>query len=228
MPINVFGTNYYLHDNVNEIDRSLILKKAYLRNFFNNRLSNFDEDTDMKNHFRNKNFPDRISIREPASNLYVDKKFNDPSIVKNTAQVDFHVRNLDNIRFVEINSMPALGEPLTAKFYVDQVVSNRVEEPTLVRIKQDKNFNNPNLTNINGITLKTQADDNQDITKSYADQFHQENEQARRNLVIDFHNDSSNLVKKSNREKIFNDYKLMNLNIVTVNRNPTWDNGLLI
>ena len=50
-----------------------------------------------------------------------------------------------------MNSMPAVGEPLTAKFYVDQVVSNRVEDPTLVRMKQDKNFNNPNLTNIKSI-----------------------------------------------------------------------------
>ena len=36
----------------------------------------------MKNRFRIKKLPDPISIREPVSKNYVDKKFNDPSIIK--------------------------------------------------------------------------------------------------------------------------------------------------
>ena len=71
--------------------------------------------------------------------------------------------------------MPAVGEHLTAKYYVDQAVSNSVSEPTLVRNIQQKVFNNFSLTKINSNTLNTQAiHDNQVITKSYVDQFHQE------------------------------------------------------
>ena len=39
---------------------------------------------------------------------YVDEKFNDPSKMKNTAHVDFSDKNLDNVRFVKVNSMPAV------------------------------------------------------------------------------------------------------------------------
>ena len=77
--------------------------------------------------------------------------------------------------------MPAVGEHLTAKHYVDQAISNSLDEPILVGNNQDNDFNNCNLTNINSITLNTQAvNDNQFITKCYVDQFHQENERSRR------------------------------------------------
>ena len=85
-------------------------------------------------------------------------------------------------------------------------------------------FGNYNLTNINSITLNKQAENhNQVITKSYVDQFHQENERSRRDLVIDFYNESSDLVK-NNRDNDFNDNKLTNLDSIQVNRNPTLDN----
>ena len=50
----------------------------------------------------------------------VDNKFNDPSIIKNTAYVNFTDKNLDNVRFVKINSLPAVREHLTPKFFVEQ------------------------------------------------------------------------------------------------------------
>ena len=44
-----------------------------------------------------------------------------------------------------------------------------------------------NLTNMNSITLDTQAvKDNQIVTKAYVDQFHQENEQSRKDLDIKY------------------------------------------
>ena len=46
-------------------------------------------------------------------------------MIKNTAHVDFNDKNLDNVRFVKVNSMPAVGEHLTAKHYVD----NAIDEP---------------------------------------------------------------------------------------------------
>ena len=51
------------------------------------------------------------------------RNLNGPSIIKNTAHVDFNDQNLDDVRFVKVNSMPAVREHLTPKFYVDQVIS---------------------------------------------------------------------------------------------------------
>ena len=83
---------------------------------------------------------------------------------------------------------------MTAKLYVDNAA---VDEESLVRNNQENDFNNYNLTNINSITLNTQAvNDNQVITKAYVDQFHQENELYRRDLGIDFHDESNDSVKK--------------------------------
>ena len=97
--------------------------------------------------------------------------------------------------------MPAVGEHLTAKYYVDNGSYNSVDAPTMVRKNQDKDFNIYNLTNTNSNTLKTQAVNyNQVITKSYVDPFHQENERSRLDLGIYFFNDSSDLVKKEPKQ----------------------------
>ena len=41
----------------------------------------FQEDIDLQNQFRNKNLPDPFSTRKAVSKSYVDKKFNNPSII---------------------------------------------------------------------------------------------------------------------------------------------------
>ena len=130
MPINVFGNSS--DDNNKKIDTSLFVQKPYLRT--NYIESNIEEDIDLKNQYRIKNLPDPLSIREAASKNYVDNLFNDPSIIKNTAHVDFNDKNLDNVRFVKVNSMPAVGEHLTAKYYVDNAISNSVDESSLLRL----------------------------------------------------------------------------------------------
>ena len=79
MPINVFG-NSNSNDNGNKIDTSLFVQKAYLRT--NYVQSNIEEDIDLKNQYRIKILPDPISRREACSKNYVDKLFNDPSILK--------------------------------------------------------------------------------------------------------------------------------------------------
>ena len=97
-------------------------------------------------------------------------------MIKNTAPFDFNDKDLDNVRVVKMNSMPAVEEHLTADYYVDNAISNSVDEITFARINQDKDFSNYNLTKINSNTLKTQADtDNHVFTKAYGDQFYQEN-----------------------------------------------------
>ena len=105
------------------------------------------------------------------------------------------------------------------KNYVD----NSIDEVSLVRNNKDNDFGNYNLTNINTITLNTQAvNDTQVITKAYVDQFHQEKEISRRDLGIDFYNESSDLVK-NNQDNNLNDNKLTNINSITINNNPTND-----
>ena len=130
MPINVFANSSSSHDNGNKIDTSVFVQKPYLRT--NYIESNTEEDIDFKTPFTIINLPDPIGIGEAASKIYVDNRFNDPSIIRNTAHVDFNDKNLDNIIYVNVNSLPAVGEHLMAKYYVDNAISNEVDEPTLV------------------------------------------------------------------------------------------------
>ena len=77
---------------------------------------------------------------------------------------------------------------------------------------------------MNTITLNTQAvNDNQVITKAYVDKFHQENERSRRDLGIDFFNESSDIVK-NDQDNDLNDNKLTNKILITIDNNPTDDN----
>ena len=70
------------------------------------------------------------------------------------------------------------------------------DEISLVKNNQDNDFSKYNLTNINSITLNKQAENgNEVITKAYVDQLHQENERSRRDLGVDFYDESSDLVR---------------------------------
>ena len=57
---------------------------------------------------------------------------------------------------------------------------------------------------------------------AYVDQFHQENERSRRDLGIDFYNESNDIVKNI-QDNDLNDKKLTNLDSITINRNPSSD-----
>ena len=198
MPINVFGNSSNNSDN--KIDTSLFVQKPCLRN--SQLESNIEEDIDLKNQMRIQNLPDLFSIRDAASKNFVDSLFNDPSILKNKTHIDLNGRN-NNARFIQVNQLPRIDSHLTAKLYVD----NSVDEPSLVRNNQKNDFNTYNLTNISSITLNEQAErDIEVITKAYVDQFHQEKERSRRDLGIDFYNESSDLVK-DNQDNGFNDNK---------------------
>ena len=103
-------------------------------------------------------------------------------------------------------------------------VDNAIEELSIFRKNQDNDFGDYSLRNINRITLKKQAEnDNEVITKAYVDQFHQENERFRRDLGKDFYIEPSDLVK-NNRDNDFNDNKLTSIESIIVSRNPTSDN----
>ena len=217
MPKNVFG-NSNSNNSDNKIDTSLFVQKPYLRHNFIE--ANIEEDIDLKNQFRIKNIPDPINVREAVSKIYVDNFFNDPSIVKNNAHIDLNDRNITNARFIQVNQLPQIDNHLTAKVYVD----TQIDQQSIVRNNQDNNFGNYNLTNINSFTLNTQTvNDNQVVTKAYVDQFHQEKERSRRDLGIDFYNESNELVK-NNQDNDFNNNKLTNISSITINNNPTDDN----
>ena len=105
-----------------------------------------------------------------------------------------------------------------SKIYVDDA-RNEI-------FNQDINFNNYNSTNIDSITLNTQAvNDNHVITKAYEDQIHKDNERNRRDLGLLLYNEEVDLVK-NNQDNDFNDNILIILISVTVNRNPTLNNEL--
>ena len=72
---------------------------------------------------------------------------------------------------------------------------------------------------------KQAENDNEVITKAYVDQFHQENERSRRDVELDFYNESSELVKSIQDNDLY-DKKLTTLDSVTVNREPNSDNEL--
>ena len=159
----------------------------------------------MKNQFRIKNLRDPISIRDACSKKYVDTLFNNPSILKNTAHIDLNDRNIINARFIQVNQLPQIDSHLTPKLYVD----NTVDESSLVRNIQDNDFNNNNLTNIKSFSMNSQAVNDNQITKAYVDKFHQENGRSRRDIGLDFYNESSDLVK-NNQDNDLTDKKLLN------------------
>ena len=73
---------------------------------------------------------------------------------------------------------------------------------------------------------KQAENDNEVITKAYVDQFRQENERSRRDVGLDFYDESNDLVK-NNQDNDLNDNKLTNSDSITVNRNPSLDNELV-
>ena len=148
--------------------------------------------------------------------------FNDPSIIKNIEHIDLNDRNITNARFNQVNQWPQVDSHLTAKLYVD----TEIDQPSLVSNNQDNDFNNNNLTKINSLTLNKQTEnDNEVITKAYVDHFHQENEQSRRDVGLDFYDESNDLVENI-QDNDLNGNKLTNLGSFTVNRNPSLDNEL--
>ena len=129
---------------------------------------------------------------------------------------------ITNARFIQVYQLPQIDSHLTAKLYV----YNAIDEPSLIRNNQNNDFNNNNLTNINSITLNTQAENGNEVTtKAYIEQFHQKNERSRQDLGLSLYNKEVDLVKniQDNDNK---DKKLTNLDSITVNRNPSSDNAL--
>ena len=82
--------------------------------------------------------PDPISLREAASKLYVDNNYNDPSVTKNNIRIDFNDTKRDDVRFVKINSLPAVRKHLKLKFFVDEAISHSVDESSFLRLEPNE------------------------------------------------------------------------------------------
>ena len=205
MPINVFDNSSSSCDNGNKIDTSLFVQKPYLRIKYIE--ANIEEDIDLKNQFRNKNLPDPISIREAASKNYVDNLFSDSSIVKNNAHLDLNDRNITNARFIKVNQLPQIDSHLTAKLYVDNAISDGVNESSLLRLDIDEKLTQDII--ILNSTLTSPKTIVELPTKNYVD---------------NKFNDSS--IIKNTDHVDFNDKILDNVHSIKVNSYPTLDTQL--
>ena len=166
------------------------------------------------NVFGNSSHDNNIKI---DTSLFVQKPYLRSNYIEANIEEDIDLRY--KYKSKNLPDPVSIGEA-ASKNYVD----NSINELSLVRNNRDNDFANYNLTNINSITLNKQAEnDNQVITKAYVDQFHQENDRSKRDLGIDFYNESDDIVK-NNQDNNFNKNKLTNINSITINKNPTDDN----
>ena len=134
MRINVFGNSS--NNSEHKIDISLFVQKPYLR--INYTEADIEEDIDLENRYKIKNLPDPTNIQDACSKNYVDNLFNDPSILKNHAHIDLNDRNITNARFIQVNQLPQIDSHLTAKLYVDNAISDGVNESSLLRLDPDE------------------------------------------------------------------------------------------
>ena len=142
------------------------------------------------------------------TSLFVQQPYLRTNYIEANIEEDIDLKN--QYRIKNLPDPVSLTEA-ASKNYVDNIFKYHID------------FNDVKLENINTITLKKQAEnDNEVITKAYVDQFHQKNEQSRRDLGIDFNDESSDLVK-NNQDNNLNDNKLINIDSITINRNPSSD-----
>ena len=197
MPINVFGNSS--NNSEQKIDTSLFVQKPYLRT--NYIESNIEEDIDLKNQYRIKNLPDPISKTQVCSKKYVDNLFNDPSILKNSAHIDLNDRNITNARFIQVNQLPQIDSHLTAKLYVDNTISDEVNESSLLRLDPDEKLEQDSI--ILNSTLTSPKTILEIPTKNYVD---------------NKFNDSSIIKNVDNVD--FNDKDIDNVGWIKVNKWP--------
>ena len=150
------------------------------------------------------------------TSLFVKKPYLRTNYIEANIEEDIDLKNQYKI----INLIDPINlHDACNKKYVD----NSIDEISLIRNNKNNVFGNYNLTNINSITLNNQPiNDNEVVTKSYVDQFHNDNERSRRDLGNDFYNES-NILVKNNQDNDLNDKKLINIDSIQVNRNPSLD-----
>ena len=90
----------------------------------------------------------------------------------------------------------------------------------LVRRDRDNDFDNHSLYNVSSISVTSQAvNDNELVSKAYVDSFHQENERTRRDVGLEFYDESNDLVK-NNQNNDFNNNEITNVKSIQINDDP--------
>ena len=140
-------------------------------------------------------------------------KFDGPSKIKNTTHVDFKDKKLDNVRFVKVNSMSAVREQLTPKYYVDQAISYWLDDLSLLRLDPDEQLKiDQRDSRILNSTLTSPKTIKELPTESYVDSLH-EIYRKRRDLSSVF----------NDQDKEFDNKKPTKLDCNTVIRYPSSD-----
>ena len=114
------------------------------------------------------------------TSLFVQKPYLRTNYIESNIEEDINLKNQFRIKNLPD---PTNLQDAGTENYID----NAIDKVSLVRNNKDNDFGNYNLTNINGITLNKQAEnDNEVITNAYVDHFHQEYERSRRDVGLDF------------------------------------------
>ena len=138
-------------------------------------------------------------------------------MIKNNAHIDLNDRNISNIRFLQVNQLPQIDSHLTAKLYVD----NSINDSSLLRLDPNETLD---LDNQDSIILNSTLTSPKTVieipTKTFIDSLHEENERSRRDLGIDFYDESSDLVK-NNQTNDFNGNIILNVASIQINNDPS-------
>ena len=124
----------------------------------------------------------KTTLEIPTKN-YVDNKFNDPSIIKNTDHADFNNNYLDNVRMITVTELPEWPNDLPPKIYVDRALSELLSyvkklheinrnkrDLSSVFNDQDNEFDNNKLTNLDSVTVNRDPNlDDELSNKKYVD-----------------------------------------------------------
>ena len=149
--------------------------------------------------------PDAISIREAASKNYVDNLINDPSLIKNTTHFEFIEKNLDNLHSNKVNSFPTLEDHSTPKIYVNQAISEGVNDSTFLRLDPDEKLDEQNSIFLIS-SLKLPKTIIKLAKKSYVDRRLKNPSIFRNNIHVDF------------IDKIFDNVRFVKVNIMPAAR----------
>ena len=134
----------------------------------------------QKKHIKNKNLRCPHENSDAVCIFYVGSGLNDSCIIRNFAHVGFNDKNLDNVRFVKVTSLPAVREHLTSKFYVDESTSHYVDESSLLRLDTVEKLNlDPQGFKILKSILTSPKTIIEIPTKSYVDSVHENGRNSR-------------------------------------------------
>ena len=112
-----------------------------------------------------------------TAKLYVDTEIDQTALVRNFQDDDFNNYNLTNIKSITLSEQPEIDDEVITKAYVDQFrddnerngrdlgLSFSDEEVDLVKYSQDNDFNDNKLTNLDSITIKTDPNLDNEVSK---------------------------------------------------------------